>query len=116
MTMIRKIALKTPKTFQTEEEVQAELRKLYAIRAKIRKEKYEEYRGKSYLINGAYYFINGIFDKSFEVLIVDDMGIRLEEMQTPIEQWTEYEVSNDVLIKALESRVDVFIQTIKEKQ
>ena len=114
--MIRKIALKTPKTFQTEEEVQAELRKLYAIRAKIRIEKYKQYEGKSYLINSTYYYVDKVLDKMFSVLVIDEDGIRIEEMDFPVTQWADYEISNDTFVKALESRVDVFIQTIKEKQ
>ena len=108
--------MKTPRTFQTEEEVQAELRKLYAIRAKIRIEKYKQYVGKSYLINGVYYYVDKILDRIFSALVVDEDGIRIQEMDIPVAQWADYEISNDTFVKALESRVDVFIQTIKEKK
>jgi hypothetical protein len=115
LTMIQRIAMKE-KTMRTEEEIKNELKALYAERTKIRKKVWAEYVGKCYLINETYYKIDRILDRAFGVLVIDDERIGIEEMEIPLDQWKDYEIPSEQFIKALESRVDLIIKQIKEKQ
>lgn len=101
---------------RTEEEIKNDLKALYAERKKVRQKVWAEYVGKCYLINGIYCFINLVLDKGFSVLQVDDNDIRLEMMDISPDQWKDYEIPSEQFIKALESRVDLIIKQIKEKQ
>lgn len=100
---------------RTEEEITKEIRKLYAEKSKIRQKVWAEYVGKCYLINARYYFIDKVLDRAFSVLIVDDDGIVLTEIETNPDQLNVYEIEKDLYIKVLESKVDLFIKQVKEK-
>lgn len=100
---------------RTEEEVMKDLRKLYAERAKIRKENWSEYVGKCFLVNARYFYVDRILDKGFSILVVDDESVGIIEMETSPDQWKDYVIDKKVFLQALQSRVDLFIKQVKEK-
>lgn len=99
---------------QTEEEMRDLIKKTYSELNKLRKKKYKEHEGKCYWINGIYYYLERVLDKTFRVIISDNEGIRIEEMDVPIEQWEQYQITNQRMIDALQNQVDLFIKQVKE--
>ncbi len=97
---------------RTEEEINAEIRKLYAERMKIRKQSYGEFVGKCYIINGSYMCISKILDSAISVLTIDDEHIGLVEIKTDPNQWKEYEISKEEFVKQLNLRSKSFIKLI----
>ena len=106
------------KTQRTEEIVIKEIQDLYKERSLIWNSEHTQYVGKSYLINGVYYFIDSLSKKrAYNMLVIDENGIESKkDAWGPVEQWGDYEISNEQFIKALEQKVDVFITTIKERE
>lgn len=100
---------------QTEEEIKDSIKKSYAELNKMWKKKYKEYEGKCYYINDTFRMIDRVLDRAFGVLVIDDEGIRIEEMEAMVEQWSQYEVTKEQFIMALESQVDLYIKQVKEK-
>jgi hypothetical protein len=92
---------------RTEDEVKADIRKLYAEQSKIRKANLKVYVNKSYLINGYYHFVKGINDRDVSVIKVGENTITESDEQYDITLWDEYEIPHEEFIQALETRYNI---------
>ena len=98
---------------RTEQEVKDDIKKFYAELNKIRKATLKPFIGNTYLINGYYYCIKSINDKTVSAIVVGENKISEESEPYDVQLWDDFKITKEEYNKALETRINIIKNIIQ---